>query len=342
MRKLLQKEKGYVPHAQVTAMPHEAARNADCDEFGEVDYALHAPAMQAAAAHMHARNVAEGWRALGVPASLLFGMVWQTLRRREVLLMNTKNFAPANDPVMHLESDDKANEYLTGWIVKKLTEMKFVKKEPSLVQVMKALTGPKMQNSSNFAYTLDDMKRNSLHTGVRALQAYIKEVALVCTSLMTRGALFAGRQHAFTNVLGKLEESGWLREFWLVTLDKAGVKVEYGEESSTMALPSSGSVAAPPRAQAAAAAAAVAPSHGSAISSESSDEAEPITDLDLDGPCVGGGHEPGSSASPTKCVVSEALARQLQGLVVERYLHQRQNGELRRQKATGDAEQQAS
>ena len=68
-------------------------------------------------------------------------------------------------------------------------------------------------------------------------------------------------------------------------------------------------------------------------------KAEPM-ELDQDDPCIGGGTEPGSR--PWKCAVSEKLARTLQGLVVERYLHQRQSAELRRQKATADAESQAS
>ena len=61
-------------------------------------------------------------------------------------------------------------------------------------------------------------------------------------------------------------------------------------------------------------------------------------EIDDDGPWIGGG----SSSSPNNCVVSKALARVLQGLMVERYLHQRQSAELRRQKATADLESEAS
>ena len=67
------------------------------------------------------------------------------------------------------------------------------------------------------------------------------------------------------------------------------------------------------------------------------DKDDPM-EIDDDGPWIGGG----SSSSPNNCVVSKALARVLQGLMVERYLHQRQSAELRRQKATADLESQAS
>ena len=67
------------------------------------------------------------------------------------------------------------------------------------------------------------------------------------------------------------------------------------------------------------------------------DKDDPM-EIDEDGPWIGGGSGP----SPNHCVVSKALARILQGLIVERYLHQRQSAELRRQKATADLGSQAS
>ena len=59
--------------------------------------------------------------------------------------------------------------------------------------------------------------------------------------------------------------------------------------------------------------------------------------------CIGGGPNDSPGVLPQtggyKCVISVADARDLQGLVIDRYMHQRMGAELRRHKATVDSTQ---
>jgi len=149
------------------------------------------------------------------------------MKRREVFLTSTKNIVVANEPALSLHSDDMAVKYITGWIVMKLNStLAKVVQQQGLQQAVKALTGPMMPNTSNYAYMSEALKRSSLHSGVPQLEQYIKELSFECTTHMTGAALFIGRQHSFTHALKKVEGNPWLWKFWQRKLCEAGVRVE--------------------------------------------------------------------------------------------------------------------
>ena len=213
------------PKPAVLPIAGGAQATAEADEYADVDELLLAAVCDKASAAWHASKAKRGWEALGMPICLLCGVVWQLLRRLKVHLFSNSHFTAAEDPVLCLNTDPEAVKYVTGWMVFKLNRCKSVTSSPALVDALHHLTGPKLANTSNFAFMEEEMKRHSLNSGVPAFVNFVIGLAQTCTTHMTRGALLGNRQNAYTVLMETLEESSWLWDFWQEKLSQAGVHV---------------------------------------------------------------------------------------------------------------------